>query len=319
MSDRPRARRRLRRVLRRLEWTVIRRLDGVLHGDYRTLFRGYGLDLADLREYQLRRRRPPHRLERHRAPADALRARVQRGARGHRVVPARPEPVGGLRLAASCRSARSRPSSSPCWRAPHPPRQPRRRAVLRRAASTPSSRRAAAGARCCTSCTGCCRGPSRAQSARHRPRATCCAAAYRVMPRRSLVFVVSDFISAPGWAEPLAHLAQRHEVVAVRLYDPLEMELPDLGLLVVQDAETGEQLFVDTHDRGFRERFAAAAARREDELRAAFARRRRGRARAVDRRRPGRRDPALRRPAQAAQPARDRRRPAARTWRGGPP
>ena len=51
--------------------------------------------------------------------------------------------------------------------------------------------------------------------------------------------------------QPLAHLAQRHDVVAVRLYDPLEMELPDLGLLVVQDAETGEQLFVDTHDRGF--------------------------------------------------------------------
>ncbi len=40
------------RILRRLEWTVIRRLDGVLHGDYRTLFRGSGLDLADLREYQ---------------------------------------------------------------------------------------------------------------------------------------------------------------------------------------------------------------------------------------------------------------------------
>src|ERR1700757_5391317 len=39
-------------ILRRLEWTVIRRLDGVLHGDYRTLFRGYGLDLADIREYQ---------------------------------------------------------------------------------------------------------------------------------------------------------------------------------------------------------------------------------------------------------------------------
>src|SRR6059058_20893 len=39
-------------VLRRLEWTVIRRLDGLLHGDYRTLFRGFGLDLADIREYQ---------------------------------------------------------------------------------------------------------------------------------------------------------------------------------------------------------------------------------------------------------------------------
>src|SRR5262245_58733218 len=40
-------------ILRRLEWTVVRRLDGMLHGDYRTLFRGFGLDLADLREYQL--------------------------------------------------------------------------------------------------------------------------------------------------------------------------------------------------------------------------------------------------------------------------
>jgi len=90
------------------------------------------------------------------------------------------------------------------------------------------------------------------------------------MQRRSLVFIVSDFISTPGWAKPLAHLAQRHEIVAVRLYDPLEMELPNLGLLVMRDAETGEQLFVDTHDRTFRKRFAALAARREKELRSAF-------------------------------------------------
>jgi uncharacterized protein (DUF58 family) len=95
--------------------------------------------------------------------------------------------------------------------------------------------------------------------------------AYTMAPRRSLVFIVSDFISRPGWAEPLAHLAQRHDVVAVRLYDPLEMELPDMGMLVVQDAETGEQLFVDTHDRGFRKRFEAAAKAREQELRASFA------------------------------------------------
>jgi uncharacterized protein (DUF58 family) len=94
--------------------------------------------------------------------------------------------------------------------------------------------------------------------------------AYQMMRRRSLVFLVSDFISTPGWAEPLAHLAQRHELVAVRLYDPLEMELPDLGLVVVQDAETGEQLFVDTHDRGFRKRFQREAERREAELRSAL-------------------------------------------------
>jgi uncharacterized protein (DUF58 family) len=49
------------------------------------------------------------------------------------------------------------------------------------------------------------------------------------------------------------------------------MELPDMGMLVVQDAETGEQLFVDTHDRGFRKRFEAAAKARENELRASFA------------------------------------------------
>ena len=92
----------------------------------------------------------------------------------------------------------------------------------------------------------------------------------RVMTRRSLVFVVSDFISAPGWEEPLAHLARRHEIVAVRLYDPLEMEFPDLGLLVLQDAETGEQAWVDTRDRGFRRSFAAAAGRREATLRSAL-------------------------------------------------
>ena len=56
----------------------------------------------------------------------------------------------------------------------------------------------------------------------------------------------------------------------MRLYDPLEMELPDLGMVVIQDAETGEQLFVDTHDRAFRARFAAAAERRENEVRDAL-------------------------------------------------
>jgi uncharacterized protein (DUF58 family) len=94
--------------------------------------------------------------------------------------------------------------------------------------------------------------------------------AQRVMQRRSLVFVVSDFISTPGWAKSLAHLARRHEIIAVRLYDPLEMELPDLGMIMMRDAETGEQLFVDTHDRTFRKRFAALAERREQELRSAF-------------------------------------------------
>jgi len=90
--------------------------------------------------------------------------------------------------------------------------------------------------------------------------------------RRSLVFVVSDFISASGWEKALSLLAMRHDVIAVRLSDPLEMRLPDLGLLTFQDAESGEQLFVDTHDRGFRARFAAGVDAREAGLRDTFER-----------------------------------------------
>jgi uncharacterized protein (DUF58 family) len=92
------------------------------------------------------------------------------------------------------------------------------------------------------------------------------------MPRRSTVFVVSDFLSEPGWERPLGQLVQRHEVIAVRLFDPLELELPDLGLVPLRDAETGEQLWVDTHDAGFRKRFARLAAEREKTLRASLAR-----------------------------------------------
>jgi uncharacterized protein (DUF58 family) len=92
-----------------------------------------------------------------------------------------------------------------------------------------------------------------------------------LMPRRSTVFVVSDFLSEPGWERPLGQLVQRHEVVAVRLFDPLELELPDLGLVPLRDAETGEQLWVDTHDAGFRKRFARLASERETALRAALA------------------------------------------------
>jgi uncharacterized protein (DUF58 family) len=94
--------------------------------------------------------------------------------------------------------------------------------------------------------------------------------ALQAIKRRSVVFVVSDFISDPGWSRPLALLGERHDTLAVRLYDTLEMELPDVGLVVVEDAETGQQLLVDTHDAFFRRRFVSLAAERENALRAAF-------------------------------------------------
>jgi uncharacterized protein (DUF58 family) len=90
--------------------------------------------------------------------------------------------------------------------------------------------------------------------------------------KRSLILIISDFISRPGWERTLGLLSQRHEVVVVRLFDPREVELPDVGSIVMEDAETGEQLYVDTHDRGFRRRFHEAAGRREADLAAAFKR-----------------------------------------------
>ena len=84
--------------------------------------------------------------------------------------------------------------------------------------------------------------------------------AVRTIKRRSLIVIVSDFISQPGWERPLHLLNQRNELLAVRLVDPRERELPDVGLVLVRDAETGEQLEIDTGDAAFRKRFAAAAA-----------------------------------------------------------
>jgi len=97
-------------------------------------------------------------------------------------------------------------------------------------------------------------------------------AGMRGLKRRSLVFVVSDFFSAAGWEVGLERIARRHETLAIRLADPREDELPDIGTVILTDSETGEQLRVNTGDPRFRERFAAAARRREDLLDATFSR-----------------------------------------------
>jgi uncharacterized protein (DUF58 family) len=92
--------------------------------------------------------------------------------------------------------------------------------------------------------------------------------ASRTIPRRSLVFMVSDFISEPGWERSLHLLSRRHEVVAIQLWDPREVELPNAGVLAFEDAETGEQLMVDTSDPVFRQRFSETVAKRAAHLRA---------------------------------------------------
>jgi uncharacterized protein (DUF58 family) len=255
-------------ILRRLEWTVIRRLDGALHGDYRTLFRGAGLDLADLREYQYNddvrhidwnvtaRLQVPYVREFHEDRELAawflvdLSASVDFGSGDTskqmlaaefvavlaRVLSRRGNRVGLLRYGSRVDKVIG-------------PRAGRRHVLhllatmLERPALAPKQ-------------------TDLAEMLGH---------ALRVVRRRSLVFLISDFISVPGWASWLARLARRHEVIAIRLYDPLELKLPDIGGVLMQDAETGEQIWVDTNDAGFRRRFAAAAAKREQALRGALA------------------------------------------------
>jgi uncharacterized protein (DUF58 family) len=98
--------------------------------------------------------------------------------------------------------------------------------------------------------------------------------------RRSLIIVISDFVGAGlepdqqpearlPWEDALSRLTLRHEVVALRIADPADAELPAVGALVVRDAETGEQLLVDTSDPLFRARLAAQAEARDSACAAA--------------------------------------------------
>jgi uncharacterized protein (DUF58 family) len=259
-------------LLRRLEWQVVRRLDGLLQGDYRTLWRGAGIDLADLREYQhhddvrhidwnvtARLQTPYVRqfLEDRDLTAwfvldvsgsvdfgsgDTTKLAV---ATGLVATLARLLMRHGNRVGALLYSNRVEVVM--------PPRSTRLQVLeLLQRMRAPRPRSQATGTAIDNTATNL---------------ADLLRAASGVINRRSLVFMVSDFISQPGWQQPLARLAQRHELVAVRLWDPLEMALPegdDLGLLTVQDAETGEQLFIDAGDPGFRERYAQHAQAQEE-------------------------------------------------------
>ena len=275
-------------VLLQLEWTVLRRLDGLLQGDHRTLWRGAGLDLADLREYQhgddvrhidwniTARLQVPHVRQytedrelsawflvdlsgsldfgsAERSKRDLAEGFVAALARiltrhGNRVGallyrPGTPQPLSVLPPGAGRLHVLQLLS--------------RLRAPVAAAASAVSSRPAR---------------PTRpakpgGATGRQTDLTAMLTRAEALIRRRSLVFVLSDFISAPGWSAPLGRLARRHEVLAVRLFDPLELALPDIGLITVEDAETGEQLQVDTQDAGFRQRFEALAAQHETQLR----------------------------------------------------
>jgi uncharacterized protein (DUF58 family) len=265
-------------LLRQLEWTVIRRLDGLLQGDYRTLWRGAGLDLADLRAYQhgddvrhidwnvTARLNEPHvRQFTEDRELSAwflldLSGSIDFGSNertkltvseGFVTVLARLLTRHGNRVGALLYSHQV-DGMLPARAGRNHVLDLIRRMRQRPAPPKPSRRK---------------RG---APPARQTVLADLLRSADTLIRRRSMIFVVSDFISAPGWEDALGRLSRRHEVLAVRLYDPLEMKLPDVGLVTIEDAESGEQLFVDTNDPSFRQRFAALAEQHEAALRAAL-------------------------------------------------
>jgi uncharacterized protein (DUF58 family) len=257
------------RLLRRLDWQVIRRLDGLLQGDHRALFYGSGTDFADLREYQTQddvryidwnvtaRLDVPYirqYIDDRELTAWLLLDRSSSMGFGH---VDRTKALVMAELAATVARLLTRDGNrigavfydNAVERVIEPGGGRRQVLRLTRDLLVPPT-----SAGTSTVLTGLFR------------------AGLHTIRRRSLVFVLSDFISEPGWERTLGVLAHRHEVVAVHLWDTREVELVDAGVVVMQDAETGEQLLVDTSDPRFRRRFAAAAEARQEELRSSIRR-----------------------------------------------
>ena len=252
------------RILHRLDWQVIRRLDGYLQGDYRSLFRGFGVDFADLREYQpgddiryidwnvsARMNTPYVRQYMEDREVIAwflldLSPSVDFGAIDNqkrdvlidfvaaiaRLLTRHGNRVGAMMFGSGIQQT--------------VPAKGGRLQVLRLINDLLNQ--------------------PRLSNTQMTDLGILLKGGLHSIKKRSLVFVVSDFISTPGWERTLSLLNQKHEVIAVRLWDPREMELPDVGPLVMEDAETGEQLYVDTHDKKFRQRFQETMTKRESDL-----------------------------------------------------
>ena len=258
------------RLLRRLEWQVVRRLDGRLQGNYRTLYRGSGIDFTGLREYM------PEDDVRHidwnvtaRLDEPYVRqytedreltawlvldrsASMRFGGRGKDSVLAdlavclgRIFIRAGNRVGAVLYDNR--------YQRVIPPRAGRTHLLyLTHELTGP--------------------GPADAGDGRGTDLAAMLHLAAATARRRSLVFVISDFIGDLDWVPALTRLSQRHEVVTIRVVDPMELDLPDLGLVVVEDAETGEQLLADTGDPLFQQRYRAEVDARESAVAAGMRR-----------------------------------------------
>jgi uncharacterized protein (DUF58 family) len=264
------------RLLARLEWRVVRRLDGRLAGGYRTAHRGTGTDLVGLREYtegddarhidwnvtarlnepQLRVFTEDRELTVWLVLDRSASMTVGPPGRGKHdvlselaLVLARLFGRGGNRVGAllyDTGAVRIVPPGTG------------RRHVLRIGAEL--ARTADAGR------------PGGGQYGSTTDLAAMLDAVAKLARRRALVVVVSDFIGDGDWGRSLLRLVLRHEVVALRVVDAADDELPDVGLVVVEDAETGEQLIIDSSDPLLRTQFRARVEERDTGLAAGMRR-----------------------------------------------
>ena len=266
----PMADRRSADVLRRLELDVTRRLDGILHGDHRGLVPGHGSEPGEAREYQ---------------PGDDVR-RIDWNVTARMSTPHIRESIADRELETWIVADRSGSVDfgTVTWE--------KGDLVLAAAAGVGflTSRGGNRIGAIVSGVAGTTTVPAR-QGRKHLlsilhqiqnvPREygapeTDLAATLRraaaVSRRRSLVVVISDWLDDPeSWRHPLATLGVRHEVLAVEVLDPRELELPKVGVLTLIDTESGRTREVDTNNRGLRERYATAAASQRTDIRAAIA------------------------------------------------
>ena len=256
-------------LLRRLDWHVVRKLDGLLQGDYRSLFMGHGFDLAEVREYQpgddvrymdwnvtARMNHPYVRQYMEDREVTAwllvdLSASVDFGTARERKLDLA---VDFTALLARLLTRHGNKVGAMLFSHSLDETVPPRGGHVQALRLVHQLVR-----------------PDRARQAGVTDLASILDRTAETLRRRSLVFIVSDFF-AEGWEGALSRLAQRHEVIAVWLWDPREEEIPPIGPLVLEDAETGAQLYVDTNDAGFQARFRELVAERRAGLARLFAR-----------------------------------------------
>jgi len=256
------------RVLRRLEFKVVRRLDGYFFGDYTGVFYGPSLDLAEVREYQPgdEVRRIDWNVTARMSRLFVRQYREERELSAWLLVDLSPSMRFGTRRQLKQDTAIEFAGVAGYIVTRHgdkvgllgfpgrgvfvPPRGGRTHA-LRIIHALEQAAAADGGAT----------GMDLAGSLRHLG---------RILRRRCLVFLVSDFLGPEGWEAPLRELGRRHDVIAVWIQDPAERELPDVGGLFVRDPETGEELWVDTSDTRLRAAYRDLVGRQRARIEAAL-------------------------------------------------